>query len=616
MLKLVRYIRPHLFSCLAVLLFVSVQVVCTLELPNQMADIVNVGIIQRGVEGNMQEDPVVAQAVADAITEATASETGTTLTAAQRTYFLHKGSLMLAITLIAGTAAISAGFFASRVSAAIARDLRRDIFAKVESFSLIEFDRFSTASLIIRSTNDIQQVQQMTFFLLRLATMAPLTGVGAIFMALRTNVSLTWILGVVLPILFVIIGVLIYYAMPLFRSIQGKTDRLNLVAREGLTGVRVIRAFNRQDTQQRRFEEVNDDLTDTTVKVNRMMVTMTPIMQLILQFTTIAIIWFGAHLIADLSMQLGDMMAFLQYAMQILFSVVMLSMIFVMYPRASVSAERINDVLEVEPVIEDPVSPVDTAGTTPEVEFRDVAFAFPGSAEPVLRDITFTAKAGEVTAIIGSTGSGKSTILNLIERLYDVTAGTVLVHGIDVQQLSQHRLHELIAYAPQQATLFSGTIAENVRFGKEDATDDEVEQALDIAQATAFVATQSDGIDSPVSQGGANFSGGQKQRIAIARAIVRRPGIYLFDDSFSALDLKTDAKLREALVPELAGSVALIVAQRISTIADADAILVLDGGRIVGHGTHHELLACCKVYQEIAASQLTPEELAEGGDDG
>ena len=582
MLKLARYIRPHLLSCFAVVLFVSVQVIATLELPAQMADIVNVGIMQGDGVG----------------------------------FILQKGAFMLVITLIAGIAAVCAGYFASRVSSAVARDLRKDIFAKVGSFSLVEFDKFQSASLIIRSTNDIQQVQQMSFFLLRLATMAPLTAVGAIFMALRTNTSLAWILGVALSIIFVVIAILITYAMPLFRLIQEKTDRLNLVAREGLTGVRVIRAFDRQATQQERFAQVNDELTDISVKVNRMMVTTMPLMQLIMQFTTIAIIWFGAQLISDRTMQLGDMMAFLQYAMQILFSVMMFSMVFVMYPRASVSAERINDVLETEPTIEDPAIPTATHETVhdraPEVEFRDVSFAFPGSAEPVICDITFTAKAGETTAIIGSTGAGKSTILNLAERLYDVTKGAVLVHGVDVREMSQHHLHGLIAYVPQKAVLFTGTIADNIRFGKEDATEEEIGHALAIAQAAEFVAAEEEGIESTVAQGGVNFSGGQKQRLAIARAIIKRANIYLFDDSFSALDLKTDAALREALVPELTDSVAIIVAQRISTIVDADQILVLDEGRIVGRGTHIELLDSCDVYREIAESQLTPEELIAG----
>ena len=608
MLKLARFLKPYWIPCLLVLFFVAIQVTCTLRLPKEMSDIVNYGIIQRGIPGNMQTDPDVAAQVAEAIRTA-----GSSITPEQRTYFMQKGALMLGITFLAGIAAVCAGFFASRVSAAVARDLRGDIFSKIEYFSLTEFDRFSTASLIIRSTNDIQQVQQMTFFLLRLSTMAPLTAVGALFMMLQTDASLAWILGVTLPLLLITIGILIYFGMPIFRTIQEKTDHLNLVAREGLTGVRVIRAFDREPTQQARFAQANDDLTNTTIKVNRMMVTMMPVMQLLMQFTTIAIIWFGAHLINDMSMRLGDMMAFLQYAMQILFSVMMLSMIFVMYPRASVSAERINEVLDTEPVIEDPPAALGSQSTKPSVEFRDVSFSFAGSEEPAIRDVSFKSDDNTMTAIIGSTGSGKSTILNLIVRLYDACSGEVLVNGVDVREMSQHYLHELIGYIPQKAVLFDGTIANNIRFGKEDASEEEILAALEIAQARNFVEEQDEGIESFVAQGGTNYSGGQKQRLAIARAIVKHPSIYLFDDSFSALDLKTDAALREALKPYLTDTVTIIVAQRISTIVEADQILVMDEGRIVGKGTHEQLMGECQVYREIAQSQMTDEELAEQG---
>jgi len=619
MLKLVRYLKPYTASCLLILLFVSIQVVGTLRLPKEMSDIVNVGIIQRGIPGTMQTDSSVAQQVAEEIRTA-----GASITTAQRAYFTEKGGIMLVITLIAGVAAVLAGFFASRVSAAVARDLRGDIFKQVESFSLSEFDTFSTASLIIRSTNDIQQVQQMTFFLLRMATMAPLTMLGAFYMSLHTDTSLAWILGVTLPLLLLVIGILIYFGMPIFRSIQTKTDHLNMIAREGLTGVRVIRAFDREPTQQKRFEEANDDLTDTTIKVNKMMVTSMPIMQLLMQLTTVAIIWFGSHYINDMTIQLGDMMAFLQYAMQILFSVLMLSMIFVMYPRVSVSAERINDVLETDSSIADPDEPKTTQprsiaaqGTAPDepssVEFRTVTYRFPGSEGAAVCDISFVAPANTVTAIIGSTGSGKSTILNLIVRLYDVSTGAVLVDGIDVRDMTQHHLHELVGYIPQKAVLFDGTIAENIRFGKEDATDDEIWHALDVAQAADFVRALPDGLDSRVAQGGTNFSGGQKQRLSIARAIIKHPRVYLFDDALSALDLKTDAALREAIEPEFKKAVAIIVAQRISSIIDADQILVMDEGCIVGRGTHEELLKTNQVYREIAESQMTAEELIEGG---
>jgi ATP-binding cassette subfamily B protein len=608
MLKLARYLKPYTWLCLLVVLFVLIQVACTLRLPREMSDIVNYGIIQRGIPGNMQTDASVAAQVAEAVRTA-----GASITDLQRSYFMEKGALMLAITLVAGCAAVCAGFFASRISAAVARDLRRDIFSKIENFSLTEFDRFSTASLIIRSTNDIQQVQQMTFFLLRLATMAPATAIWALFLMLQTDASLAWILGITLPLLLLTIGILIYFGMPVFRSIQAKTDHLNLVAREGLTGVRVIRAFDREPMQQARFAEANDDLAETTIKVNRMMVTMMPVMQLLMQFTTIAIIWFGAHLINDMTMRLGDMMAFLQYAMQILFSVMMLSMIFIMYPRASVSGERINEVLDTEPVIEDPPRALGSATARPSVQFRDVSFKFAGSEEHAVCGIDFTSESDTITAIIGSTGSGKSTILNLIVRLYDVTSGAVLVNGVDVREMSQHYLHELIGYIPQRAVLFDGTIAENIRFGREDASEEEIEAALELAQAFDFVSELDEGVDSFVAQGGTNFSGGQKQRLAIARAIVKDPQIFLFDDSFSALDLKTDAALRAALAPMLRKAVTIIVAQRISTIVDADQILVMDEGRIAGRGTHDELMRDCRIYREIAQSQMTDEELAEQG---
>lgn len=596
MQKLLRYLRPYTWSVLAIIALVGIQVVTTLELPHQMSEIVNVGIVQRGVEGS-PTSPQVLAAIQAASTE---SQIG---------YIVYRGALMLGITLLSMIGAIGAGLYASKVSAAVARDIRVDLFSKVENFSLEEFDTFSPSSLVIRSTNDIQQIQQMTFMLLRMATMAPMTAIGAVIMAMRTNLSLSWIIGITIPLLLVTIGIVIAYGMPLFRSIQQKTDYLNLVAREGLTGTRVIRAFGQEAAQQERFAVANDELTDTAIKVNKVMVTLMPIMQILVQMTTVAIIWFGAHYVADGNLQIGDMMAFLQYAMQVLFSVLMLSFIFVMYPRAAVSAERVNEVLEVVPTITDSDDTRSLHNTTPSVEFRNVTFAFAGSEEAAVRDVSFTAKGGTTTAIIGSTGSGKTTILNLIERLYDPTAGTVLVNGVDIKQAKQQDLRQRIGYVPQKASLFSGTIAENIKFGRQDATNEEIHSALSIAQARDFVEELELGLEAPVAQGGANFSGGQKQRLAIARALVKDADIYLFDDSFSALDLKTDAALRKALKPKLTNAVNIIVAQRVTTIIDADMIIVLDDGAIVGSGTHAELLASNTIYQEIVRSQMTAEEL-------
>jgi ATP-binding cassette subfamily B protein len=589
---LVRYLKPYRLLVVLIVLCTLAQVGSQLYLPRLMSDIVDVGIARKGADaaGSMGTDAV------------------------QMHYLLVHGGRMLAITLAAGLAAIAAGFLCSRVSAALGRDLREKIFARVEAFSLVEFGRFSTASLIIRSTNDIQQIQQMSFMLLRLALMSPCFVVVAFGLAIAESRQLSWIFVVAMPLLVLIMLFTMRFVMPIFRRIQKKTDHLNLVAREGLTGVRVIRAFNRQTFQQERFRAANDDLTDDNIRVNRMMITLFPVVMFLMQLTSVAIVWFGSKLIVNSGLEVGSMMAFMQYAMQVLFSFMFLAMILVMLPRASVSAERVTEVLDTQPVILNPPETdkeVSASIPAPSLVFDRVTFSYgQASEEPALREVSFQVRAGTTLAIIGSTGAGKSTLLNLIERLYDVTSGSIVVSGRDVRAYRQHELHERIGYVPQKAVLFSGTIADNIRFGKGEATDDEVVQALKTAQAWEFVRELEEGINAPVVQDGANFSGGQRQRLAIARALIKKPELYLFDDSFSALDLTTDALLRAALKPLMENSVQLIVAQRISTIADADQIVVLDEGQVCGLGTHRQLLAENKVYQEIASSQLTEEEIA------
>ncbi len=600
-------IKPYWLIMIVILVFTAIQVSAQLNLPNIMSEIVDVGINQHGVEPQLDpEHP--DQAVVDKIASASDST--------QMNYLLRKGGEMLGVVAIMMVGATFAGFFVSRASAALARDLREKVFARVEAFSLNEFDKFSTASLIIRSTNDVQQVQQMTFMLSRLGLMAPMTSIFALFMAIDKGKGLAWIIAAIIPLVALVIGIAISRVMPLFRSVQKKQDRLNMVAREGLTGVRVIRAFNRQGFQQKRFANANNDLTDTFIKANRTMVTLIPIVMFIIMMAQVAALWFGGNMIGANNLFLGDLFAFIQYAMQMLMSLLMFVFILVMLPRAAVSGSRILEILDTEPIILDPDNATTQRAESAlkeapvSLEFKDASFFFENGEEPAVQDITFAARAGTTTAIIGSTGSGKSTILNLAERLYDTSKGEVLVDGVDVREHTQYDLHDRIGYIPQKAVLFSGTIAENIRFGKPDATEEEINEALRIAQASEFVDELDDGIESYVAEGGTNFSGGQKQRLAIARALVKKPDIYLFDDSFSALDLQTDANLRAALKPLLKESLAVIVAQRISTIMDADQIIVLDEGKIVGLGTHEELLKNNEVYQEIAKSQLSEEELA------
>lgn len=532
----------------------------------------------------------------------------------QTRYILIAGLQMLLIALASAAATILVGFLASRVAARLGRDLRGMVFRKVVSFSNAEFDRFSTASLITRSTNDIQQIQLMFVMLVRTVFYAPIMGIGGVLKVVNTNTSMAWIIGVAVLAIMALVAVLFTTAMPRFKIMQKLVDRLNLVTREILTGLPVIRAFSTQKYEEKRFDGANRDLTRTSMFVNRIMSCMMPAMMLVMNGIAVLIVWNGAHGVDTGSMQVGDMMAFIQYTMQIIMSFLMISMISVMLPRASVSANRIQEVLETQVSIRDPQTPAQllTDGSRRGlVEFRHVSFRYPGAQEDVLSDIDFIAQPGQTTAFIGSTGSGKSTLINLIPRFYDVTSGEILVDGVDVREMTQHQLREKLGYVPQKGVLFSGTVESNLKYGHTEATDADMQSAAAIAQATEFIQAKPDGYQADISQGGANVSGGQKQRLSIARAIVSRPEIYIFDDSFSALDYKTDVALRRALREQTSDSTVLIVAQRISTIMNAEQIIVLDEGRIVGKGTHAELLKTCEVYRQIATSQLSKEELGD-----
>ncbi|HTX92999.1 MAG TPA: ABC transporter ATP-binding protein [Anaerolineales bacterium] len=529
----------------------------------------------------------------------------------QTNYILRVGALMLLLTLLSGACTIAVGFFAARTAAGLARDLRRNVFERVENFSSTEFDKFSTASLITRSTNDITQIQMVVIMMMRMVIYAPIIGIGGVIRAVGKSANMWWIIALAVVVLLGLILTVFSIALPKFRSIQNLIDRLNLVMRENLSGMMVIRAFNMQKSEENRFDKANQDLTGTLLFINRVMVVMMPVMMLVMNLVMITIIWVGAHQVADSSIQVGDMMAFMQYAMQILFAFLMLSMMFIILPRASVSGDRIAAVLDTEPHIKDPEEPRQfPAGAKGNIEFRNVNFRYPGAEEDVLHDINFTAKPGQTTAFIGTTGSGKSTIVSLIPRFYEVSEGAVLVDGIDIRDVAQHDLHERIGFVPQKSSLFSGTIESNLRYADENASDDELKLAADIAQASEFISSKPEGLQSEVAQGGMNLSGGQKQRMAIARALVKKAPIYIFDDSFSALDYKTDAALRKSLKEHTGSSTLLIVTQRIATIKNAEQIIVLDEGRIVGKGTHQELMKDCEVYRGIALSQLSKEELA------
>jgi ATP-binding cassette subfamily B multidrug efflux pump len=576
MIKLLRYLRPYAIPVAAVLVLIFFQCMADLYLPTLMSDVVNKGITNGDIS-----------------------------------YIMQTGGLMLLVTLGGSVCAIVAGYLSAHASMGLGEILREKIFSHVSRFSLHEFDKLGTPSLVTRSTNDVTQVQMFTLIMLRMIISAPIMATGGIILAISKDAGLSWVIIIVIPILAATIISVAMKGFPLFRAIQKKIDRINLVLREGLTGIRVIRAFNRIDDEKGRFREANFDLMQTSIQVNRMMAVLMPIMMLVMNLTTVTIIWFGGIRIDRGTSNIGNMMAFLQYAMQILFSLLMASLLFIMLPRAQASADRINEVLATIPEIKDPehVRGTDIA-TKGYIEFRNVTFSYHGAEEPAISGISFSARPGEVTAIIGSTGSGKSTLINLIPRFYDVDSGAILIDGVDIREMSQKALRAKIGLVPQKAILFSGTIAENIRYGKGDADDEEVARAAETAQATEFISGMKDGCDSIIAQGGTNISGGQKQRLSIARALIKKPEIFLFDDSFSALDFKTDARLRAALRRETAEATVLIVGQRVATIMDADRIIVLDEGRIAGMGTHKELYTTCEVYREIVASQLSEEEIA------
>ena len=575
MMKLFRNLKPFALSIAVVLALVAAQAIAELSLPTLMSDIVDTGIVK-----------------------------GDTV------YILRVGARMLLVALGGVLCSIAASWLSARVGMGFGRDLRRKVFTRVERFSLSEFDRFGTPSLVTRTTNDITQVQMFTMMSMRMMVMSPIMAAGGVIMALRQDAKLTWVLAAVIPVIAGVVAITANRALPLFRAVQAKIDRINLVLREGLSGVRVIRAFNRVDHERARFDAANLDLTDTSIKVNKLMALMMPIMMLLMNLTTIAIVWFGAKRIELGEMHVGSLMAFIQYAMQILFSLLMLSFLFIMLPRASASSGRINEVLAMEPTINDPAEARKAEREHGHIEFRNVTFRYPGAEEPVLRGICFEAKPGEVTAIIGGTGAGKSTLVNLIPRFYDPEEGAILVDGVDIRRMVQEDLRRRLGFVPQRAVLFNDTVAANIRFGKEDASDEEVARAAETAQALEFILAMPQGFQSVIAQGGTNLSGGQKQRLAIARALVRDPEIYVFDDTFSALDFKTDAALRAALRRQTAESTVIIVAQRVNTVMDADRIIVLDDGRVAGMGRHRELAGGCQIYREIVSSQLSEEELA------
>jgi ATP-binding cassette subfamily B multidrug efflux pump len=577
MLKLFRLLRPYRGYVAIVLVLALAQSIGFLLLPRLMSDIVDKGIVR----GDQRA-------------------------------IVRTGALMLLMSVVATLCAIAGSYYASKVATGFGRILRGAIFARVEHFSVHQFDHFGSASLVTRTTNDTTQVQQMLIMMLTMVIAAPMMAIGGVILALSQDTQLAWVLIAVMPVMAVVFAVIMRGAIPLSQAMQTKIDRLNLVLGEGLSGVRVIRAFDRGAHQRQRFHEANLDLTETAISVNRLIAFLMPALILMLNLTSIAIIWFGSHRIDQGAMQVGAMIASLQYAMQILFAVFMVTAMFVMLPRASASAVRINEVLEMAPEIVDPATPrrPPPAAARGEVEFENVTFQYPGAEEPALSAVSFTARPGEVTAIVGGTGSGKSTLAGLIPRFYDVNHGRVLLDGVDVREMTQADLRARIGFVPQKAMLFTGTVAANIRYGREQASDEEVRHAATVAQAVEFVDAMPERFASPISQGGINLSGGQKQRLAIARAIVRKPDVYVFDDSFSALDFATDARLRAALTGETANATVFVVAQRISTVINAHRIVVLDDGRVVGIGTHAELLEKNEIYREIVSSQVSLEEVA------
>lgn len=579
MKNLLSYAVKYWWAFILLVGFTYLQVMANLKLPDYMAKIVNDGIIGQDMSA-----------------------------------IYHSGLLMLLVTLGGAVAAVFASLLASRIATGYTRDVRLALFTKVEQFSINEFNQFSTASLITRSTNDMQQLQQALVMLLRMMLMAPIMAVGALQNAITTAPQMSWIIGLAIAVMFTIIITLFSVALPKFKLLQKMVDKLNLVTRENLTGLRVVRAFNNEKREEAKFEDVNQDLVRLNLFTNRLMVVMQPFMMLLMNFATLAIIWFGAQLISTETIPIGNMLAFLQYAMQVIMSFLMISIVFIIVPRASVSAKRVSEVLATKPSVIEPTDPQKLPQkASGQVQFKNVTFSYPGADAPILSGIDFTAQAGQTTAIIGSTGSGKSTLINLIPRFYDVSAGQVLLDGIDVRDLKLHDLRSQIGYVPQKGVLFSGTVTSNITYGAKKASKKEVRHAATVAQATTFIEQLEDGFNSPIAQGGTNVSGGQKQRLSIARALAVQPKLSIFDDSFSALDFKTDAALRQALRRETKNRTVLIVGQRISTIANADKIIVLEEGQVVGQGTHSQLLKSNAVYQEIARSQLSDTELAAIG---
>lgn len=574
MMKLMKRLKPYWLSITAVLVLTFGQVIGQLYLPTLMSNIIDKGVVKGDTD-----------------------------------YIWSTGMQMLLISFASVILSVIVVYLASRISMGFGKDLRDKIFTKVEDFSLQEFDKVGTSSLITRTTNDVVQIQNVLYMMMRLMVMAPIMLLGGIIMAVGRDAKLSLIFVVVLPLLLLLVVVLGGKAMPMFKSLQKKMDKLNRVIREGLTGIRVVRSFNRNADELEKFEEANADYATTAIKVNRLLSLMSPLMMLLMNLTSIAIVWIGSIFIGNGDMQVGDLMAFIQYAMQIMMSFMMLSAVFIMIPRAGASAERINEVLDMNAEILNPENPK-TSTPPAKLSFENVTFRYEGAEKPVIEDITFEAKAGETIAIIGSTGAGKSTLINMIPRFYDVESGVVKINGIDVREMEQSILRQKIGLVPQKAVLFTGTIASNMRYGKEDATDEEIWKALRTAQAENFVSKLANGLDSRVEQGGNNFSGGQKQRLSIARSLIRTPEIYIFDDSFSALDFKTDAKLREALKAETTEAVTLIVAQRITSVVNSDQIIVLNEGKVAGIGTHEELKESNQIYQEIMRSQLSEEEIA------
>ena len=576
MKQVLKFFKPCIPAILLIIALLFGQAMCELALPGYMSDIINDGIIKQDMD-----------------------------------YIYSTGIMMLIIAAGSMLCAIGASFFSSRAASRALRDTRSSLFKKITSFSAAEFDQFQTASLITRTTNDIQTVQQTSILILRMACYAPIMGIGALIKALNTSPSLTWTIGLSLLVVLLIMALMFVLVMPKFSVLQSKLDRLNLIVGERLSGLLVVRAFNSETYEEERFDDANRDLTKLGIFVNRAMSFMFPALMLVMNLSGILIVWVGAHMVGDASLMIGDMLAFLQYSMQIIISFLVITMMFIMIPRAIVSTRRIGEVLAVEPSIEDKEEPEHINEAKGVLCFDHVDFAYPDAEEKTLEDISFTALPGQTTAIIGSTGSGKSSLVNLIPRFFDISGGSITLDGVDIRNIPQHELREHIGIVPQKGLLFSGTIASNLSFGKEDATKEEMIDALKTAQALDFVEEMPDGLDTHVAQGGTSVSGGQKQRLSIARALIRNPQVYIFDDSFSALDFKTDKNLRAALKEKVGGSTFIIVAQRINTILDADQIVLLDEGKVAGIGTHKELLASNKIYQEIALSQLSVEELGK-----